>query len=175
MAKKPAITKRTIGKAKSVTKAKGRVRLSGLTAEAKTAAKAKGRARLSGLTTEAKRKTKTAAKTKARAPGPPARSASPKIKATPAGAGDKDHLISVIQAGTGASKTAAGETLDALLETVTLSLKKNKKVQLIGFGSFEVVKRKARKGRNPATGEAIRIKASKGLRFKAGTKLKGGI
>ena len=56
-----------------------------------------------------------------------------------------------------------------------LSLKKNKKVQLYGFGSFEVVKRKARKGRNPATGEAIRIKASKGVRFKAGTKLKGGI
>ena len=89
--------------------------------------------------------------------------------------GDKDHLISVIQAGTGASKKSVGETLDALLETVTLSLKKNKKVQLYGFGFFEVVKRKARKGRNPATGEAIRIKASKGLRFKAGTKLKGGI
>ncbi len=133
MAKKPAITKRTAGKAK------------------------------------------TAAKTKARAPGPPARSSSPKLKATPAGTGDKDHLISVIQAGTGASKKAAGETLDALLDTVTLSLKKNKKVQLIGFGSFEVVKRKARKGRNPATGEAIRIKASKGVRFRAGTKLKGGI
>ena len=99
----------------------------------------------------------------------------PKLKATPAGTRDKDFFISVIQAGTGASKKAAGETLDALLETITLSLKKNKKVQLFGFGSFEVVKRKARKGRNPATGEAIRIKASKGVRFKAGTKLKGGI
>jgi DNA-binding protein HU-beta len=175
MAKKSAITKRMAEKSKTVAKAKGRARLSGLTAEAKTAVKAKGRARLSGLTTEAKRKTKTAAKTKARAPGPPARSASPKIKATPASMGDKDHLVSVIQARTGASKKAASETLDALLQTVTLSLKKNKKVQLRGFGSFEVVKRKARKGRNPATGEAIRIKASKGVRFKAGTKLKGGI
>jgi len=67
----------------------------------------------------------------------------PKLKATPAGTRDKDHLISVIQAGTGASKKAASETLDALLETVTLSLKKNKKVQLYGFGSFELVKRKA--------------------------------
>jgi DNA-binding protein HU-beta len=175
MAKKPAITKRTVGKAKTVAKAKAHAGLSGLVSDAKTVAKAKGRARLSGLTAEAKRKAKTAAKAKARAPGPPARNASPKLKATPAGTGDKDHLISVIQAGTGASKKAAGETLDALLETVTLSLKKNKKVQLIGFGSFEVVKRKARKGRNPATGEAIRIKASKGVRFRAGTKLKGGI
>ncbi len=120
-------------------------------------------------------KTKTAAKAKARAPGPPARGSSPKLKATPAGTRDKDHLISVIQAGTGASKKAAGETLDALLETITLSLKKNTKVRLVGFGSFEVVKRKARKGRNPATGEAIRVMASKGVRFKAGTKLKGGV
>jgi DNA-binding protein HU-beta len=156
MAKKPAIKKRTAGKTKTV-------------------AKAKGRARLSGLTSEAKQKAKAPAKAKARAPGPPARGSSPKLKAAPVGTRDKDHLISVIQAGTGASKKAAGETLDALLETVTLSLKKNKKVQLIGFGSFEVVKRKARKGRNPATGEAIRIKASKGVRFKAGTKLKGGV
>ncbi len=98
-----------------------------------------------------------------------------KRTATPAGASDKDHLIGMIQAGTGSSKKAAKETLDALLDTVTLSLKKNKKVQLVGFGSFEVVKRRARKGRNPATGEAIRIKASKGVRFKAGAKLNGGI
>jgi DNA-binding protein HU-beta len=136
-------------------------------------------ARKSAITKRPAGKTKTVAKAKGRAPGPPARGSSPKLKVTPlaphAGTSDKDHLISVIQAGTGASKKAAGETLDALLETVTLSLKKNKKVQLRGFGSFEVVKRKARKGRNPATGEAIRIKASKGVRFKAGTKLKGGI
>ena len=81
----------------------------------------------------------------------------------------------MIRAGTGSSKKAAKETLDALLDTVTLSLKKNKKVQLVGFGSFEVVKRRARKGRNPATGEAIRIKASKRVRFRAGAKLNGGI
>jgi DNA-binding protein HU-beta len=81
----------------------------------------------------------------------------------------------VIQAGTGSSKKAAQETLDAMLGTMTLSLKRNKKVQITGFGTFAVAKRRARRGRNPQTGEAIRIKASKSVRFKAGTKLKGGI
>ncbi len=80
-------------------------------------------AKKSAITKRTAGKTKTAAKAKARAPGPPARGSSPKLKATPAGTGDKDHLVSVIQAGTGASKKAAGETLDALLETITLSLK----------------------------------------------------
>ena len=62
--------------------------------------------------------------------------------------------------------------MEAVLETISASLKKNQKVRLVGFGSFEVVKRKARKGRNPATGESIRIKASKSVRFRPGTKLK---
>ncbi len=96
-------------------------------------------------------------------------------RATPAGVSDRNHLIGVIQAGTGSSKRAAKDTLDALLDTVTLSLKRNKKVRLTGFGSFIVARWRAHKGRNPATGEAIRIKASKRVRFKAGTKLKGGI
>jgi DNA-binding protein HU-beta len=61
------------------------------------------------------------------------------------------------------------------LDSVVLSLKKNKKVGLYGFGTFEVVKRRARKGRNPATGEAIKIKASKRVRFRAGAMLKRGI
>ncbi len=56
-----------------------------------------------------------------------------------------------------------------------VSLKKNKKVGLRGFGTFEVVKRRARKGRNPGTGEAIKIKASKRVRFRAGATLKRGI
>ncbi len=96
-------------------------------------------------------------------------------KGCPAGTSDKDHLIGVIQAGTDSTKKAATETLKAVLGTVTASLKKNKKVQLVGFGSFDIAKRRARKGRNPATGEAIRIKASKRVRFRAGTELKGGI
>ncbi len=98
-----------------------------------------------------------------------------KPRAAPAGVYDGHHLASIIQAGTGSSKQAAKRTLNALLDSVVLSLKKNKKVQLYGFGAFEVVKRRARKGRNPATGEAIKIKASKRVRFRAGATLKSGI
>ncbi|MEM7170822.1 MAG: HU family DNA-binding protein [Pseudomonadota bacterium] len=88
---------------------------------------------------------------------------------------DKDHLIDVIQGRTNSSRKAAKETLAAVIDTVSASLKKNQKVQLVGFGTFEVAKRPARKGRNPATGESIRIKASKTVRFKAGAKLKRGV
>ncbi len=75
--------------------------------------------------------------------------------ATPAGVYHGQHLANVIQAGTGCSGQAAKRTLKAVLDSVGLSLKKNKKVGLYGFGIFEVVIRRARKGRNPATGEAI--------------------
>ena len=88
-----------------------------------------------------------------------------RYKATPDGTSDRQHLISIIQSETGSSAKAA----------VTASLKKNKKVQLVGFGSFSVAKRPARKGRNPQTGEAIRIKASKSVRFRPGQALKGSI
>ncbi len=81
--------------------------------------------------------------------------------------------MGIIQSGTGASKKAAKETLDAVLNTIGASLKKNGRFQLVGFGAFEVSKRPARKGRNPRTGEQIRIKASKSVRFKAGAGLKG--
>ncbi len=91
---------------------------------------------------------------------------------TPAGVSDKEHLISVIRDTAGCNKGAAKRTLDGLIATITASLKKNQKVQLVGFGSFGVTKRSARKGRNPRTGEAIRIKASKTVRFKAGQTLK---
>lgn len=93
-------------------------------------------------------------------------------KATPAGVSDRQHLNSIVQAGTGCTAKAAKETMDALIGTITSSLKKNEKVQLVGFGSFAVAKRPARKGRNPFTGEAIKIKASKAVRFKAGQTLK---
>jgi len=95
-----------------------------------------------------------------------------KYKATPEGVSDRQHLNSIIQAGTGCTAKAAKETLDSLIGTITSSLKKNEKVQLVGFGSFIVSKRAARKGRNPFTGEEIRIKASKSIRFKAGQSLK---
>jgi DNA-binding protein HU-beta len=62
-----------------------------------------------------------------------------------------------------------------LLGTIGASLKKNQKVQLTGFGSFVVSKRRARKARNPATGEEIRVKASKSVRFRPGQTLKQSI
>lgn len=103
------------------------------------------------------------------------RSATASAKATPAALSDKQHLVDVIRAGTGSTKKAAQETLNAVLATVTASLKKNKRFQLVGFGTFDVAKRRARMGRNPATGEKIRIKASRRVRFRAGAELKSSI
>ncbi len=102
----------------------------------------------------------------------PAKKTVKRYKATPEGVSDRQHLMSIIQANTGCTAKAAKETMDAIVGTVTTSLKKNQKVQLTGFGSFSVAKRAGRKGRNPQTGEAIRIKASKTVRFKAGQTLK---
>lgn len=70
------------------------------------------------------------------------------------------------------SKKANEDMLKAFIDVTSKELKKGGKVQLVGFGTFEVAKRGARKGRNPATGEAIKIKASKSPRFKAGKSLK---
>ena len=70
------------------------------------------------------------------------------------------------------SKAAAERALTSVLDGIRLGLKKDKSVQLIGFGSFSVKKRKARMGRNPRTGDAIKIKASKTVGFKAGKGLK---
>ncbi len=98
-----------------------------------------------------------------------------RYKATPEGMKDRQHLIDVIQSGTGCTGVAARETMIAILGTITTSLKKNQRVQLAGFGTFTVTKRAARKGVNPRTGEAIRIKASKPVRFKAGRTLKNSV
>ena len=73
------------------------------------------------------------------------------------------------------TKKAAEESVNAFVEAVTESLKKGEKVQLVGFGSFEVRKRAARKGRNPQTKEEIKIPASKAPVFKAGKSLKEAI
>jgi DNA-binding protein HU-beta len=69
----------------------------------------------------------------------------------------------------------ANAAVSRMVSTITKELKKAQKFTLTGFGTFAVSKRGARKGRNPATGEAIKIKASKGVRFKAGATLKAGI
>ena len=66
------------------------------------------------------------------------------------------------------SKAAAGKALAACLDSVKVSLKKGQKVSLVGFGTFSVTKRKARKGRNPKTGETIKIAAAKVPKFSAG-------
>lgn len=101
-----------------------------------------------------------------------AKKSAPAAKATPNDRNDRQHLINVIQSGTGCTGVAARETMSALLNTIQASLKKNQKVQLAGFGTFVVSRRAARKGVNPRTGEPIKIKASKSVRFKAGRTLK---
>ena len=85
---------------------------------------------------------------------------------------NKADLIAAIAAKTGDTKKAAEATVNAFVETVTDALVKGDKVQLVGFGSFEVRKRAARKGRNPQTKEEIKIPASKAPVFKAGKALK---
>lgn len=85
---------------------------------------------------------------------------------------NKKQMIDAVAKKAGISKKAANEAIDAMLEGITTSLKKNKPVTLIGFGTFTVKNRKARKGINPQTKEVIKIKAKKVPYFKAGAKLK---
>ena len=85
---------------------------------------------------------------------------------------NKSELISAMAAKTGATKKDAEAALNAFTSVVTDTLVKGEKVQLVGFGSFEVRKRAARKGRNPQTKEEIKIPASKAPVFKAGKALK---
>jgi DNA-binding protein HU-beta len=88
---------------------------------------------------------------------------------------NRQELIAALADKTGSSKADADRSIAALLDIVTASLKKGDNVQLVGFGTFEVRKRAARNGRNPATGEAIKIKASKQPAFKAGAGLKAAV
>ena len=85
---------------------------------------------------------------------------------------NKADLVEAIAKKTGGTKAAAETTLDAFIDTVTAALTKGDSVALIGFGTFSVSKRAARKGRNPATGAEIKIPASKVAKFSAGAKLK---
>ena len=88
---------------------------------------------------------------------------------------NKSDLVAVIAKKMGASKRDAEVTLKAVVEAITESLVKGEKIQLIGFGSFEVRKRAARKGRNPQTNEEMKIPASKVPAFKAGQALKDAV
>ncbi len=87
----------------------------------------------------------------------------------------KADLIDAVADGAGITKVAAGKAIDTFTGAVTKSLKKGKKVTLVGFGTFSVSKRKARKGRNPQTGETIKIAAAKLPKFSAGKALKTAI
>ncbi|KFL35450.1 HU family DNA-binding protein [Arenimonas donghaensis] len=73
------------------------------------------------------------------------------------------------------SKADAARAVDAMIDTISKALKKGDTVTLVGFGTFSVRKRAARQGRNPQTGETIKIKASKNPAFKAGKALKDAV
>ena len=88
---------------------------------------------------------------------------------------NKEELVEVLAKTTKLSKRENEEVLNAFVDAVTKELKKGGKVQLVGFGTFEVGKRAARTGRNPQTGEEIKIKASKAPKFKAGKALKDAV
>lgn len=84
----------------------------------------------------------------------------------------KTELIDKIASGAGLTKADAEKALNATLNAIKVALKKGQKVALIGFGTFSVAKRKARKGRNPQTGEELKIPATKVPKFTAGKTLK---
>lgn len=85
---------------------------------------------------------------------------------------NKSELIDAIAASADISKAAAGRALDGAMEAIKKSLKKGDMVTLVGFGSFYSAKRAARAGRNPRTGEDIKIKAAKVPKFRPGKALR---
>lgn len=86
---------------------------------------------------------------------------------------NKQDLIEFVQKAAGIeTKVAATAAVNAVLDGITEGIKKGGPVQLIGFGTFNVKERAARQGRNPATGEKIKIKATKVVSFKVGSELK---
>lgn len=88
---------------------------------------------------------------------------------------NKTDLIAAVAAEAAISKKDAAAAVDATFAAITAALKKGEKVQLIGFGTFETRARAARQGKNPKTGEAIKIAATKVPAFKAGAALKNAV
>ena len=88
---------------------------------------------------------------------------------------NKSELIDAIAKHADISKAAAGRALDAAVNSIKNSLKKGDIVTLVGFGSFYVARRTARQGRNPRTGDAIKIRAAKVPKFRAGKALKDAV
>lgn len=87
----------------------------------------------------------------------------------------KAELVDAVASSAKISKAAAAKAVDAVTGSITTALKKGKKVALVGFGTFSVSKRKARKGRNPQTGAEIKIPATKVPKFSAGKALKSAV
>lgn len=85
---------------------------------------------------------------------------------------NKQELIDAVATITGDSKTATGGAINAILDAVTLAVSTGDTVQLIGFGSFAMGQRAARVGRNPSTGEEMRIAAARTVKFTAGKAFK---
>ncbi|HET9486575.1 MAG TPA: HU family DNA-binding protein [Chryseosolibacter sp.] len=84
---------------------------------------------------------------------------------------NKADLVKKIAEETGLTKVKATAAIEAFMDGVAKTLKSGKKVTLVGFGTFSVTRRAARKGRNPATGESIKIKAKKVAKFRAAKEL----
>ena len=84
---------------------------------------------------------------------------------------NKTELVAKIAEGAGMSKVDAKKALEATLDAITAAVKADDKVALVGFGTFAVAERGARKGVNPATGKTITIPAKKVVKFKAGAEL----
>ena len=88
---------------------------------------------------------------------------------------NKNELIGAVADLSGLSKTDATKAVEGVFEVVTAALKSGDEVRLVGFGTFSVAKRKASTGRNPRTGEPMKIKASSQPKFKAGKGLKDAV
>lgn len=88
---------------------------------------------------------------------------------------NKNDLVAAVADSAGLTKADAAKAVDSVLDNITSSLKKGKEVRLVGFGTFSVAKRAASEGRNPRTGEKIKIPASKRPKFTAGKALKDAV
>lgn len=88
---------------------------------------------------------------------------------------NKSDLIAAVAAKTGETKKSAETSINAIVDVISEALAKGDKIQLVGFGSFEVRQRAARKGRNPQTGKELKISAKKAPVFKAGKALKDAV
>lgn len=88
---------------------------------------------------------------------------------------NKNDLIGAVAEASGLTRTQASQAVEGVFDAITGSLQKGDEVRLVGFGTFSVAKRKASTGRNPRTGEPMKIKASSQPKFKAGKGLKDAV